>query len=154
MLQTNETAVQRSRQVPESRVREAINPRTGRCERVFVNLEAIYPDYENSTVEMSFEELRAINRGWMQKDWRTRKVPLKQVSGNVPSMQPTSLVESKEAKSSPKGVPVLVAEPYNENEESYEGKAAKPRKMKVREVKGETQTSESCSVPINSKYAY
>ena len=94
-------------------MREAINPRTGRRERVFVDLEAIYPDFNNSDSEMSFEELRAISRGWMDRDWRK---PLQQISENVQS----KLVD-----------PPKLAE----------GKA--PRKMKVLEVKGETQTSKN-----------
>lgn len=125
-------------QVPDHRVREAINPRTGRRERVFVNLEAVYPDYMNSNNEMSFEELRALSRGWMQKDWRSAKVPLKQVSGNIPSAvsQPTKGIENSHVKELP--VPVNLK---SVSDEGYEGKSGRPRKMKVLEVRGETQTS-------------
>ncbi|KAH0556847.1 hypothetical protein GP486_005365 [Trichoglossum hirsutum] len=44
---------------------EQINPRTGKAERVFVNLEACYPNPEDPSTELSFEELRAIRRGWI-----------------------------------------------------------------------------------------
>ncbi|KAI9868646.1 MAG: hypothetical protein M1813_004496 [Trichoglossum hirsutum] len=44
---------------------EQINPRTGKAERVFVNLEACYPNPEDPNTELSFEELRAIRRGWI-----------------------------------------------------------------------------------------
>ncbi|EXJ92584.1 BUB protein kinase [Capronia epimyces CBS 606.96] len=67
---------------------EVVNPRTGRAERAFVNFEAIYPREGNE--EFSFEELRAMSRGWMQKDWRAGKPParssaspLKCTSGNI-----------------------------------------------------------------------
>lgn len=85
-----------SKPVPEHRVREAINPRTGRRERVFVDLAAVYPDYKNPNIEVSFEELRALKRGWMDKDWRANKEPLKQISGNAAqgesdSSKPTGL---------------------------------------------------------------
>lgn len=44
------------------------NPKTGRLECVFVNLEAVYPRSARST-EYSFEELRARHRGWTDKQW-------------------------------------------------------------------------------------
>ncbi|KAK8242545.1 Mad3/BUB1 homology region 1-domain-containing protein [Phyllosticta capitalensis] len=49
---------------------ESVNPRSGKVERCFVNLEAVYPDFENSNgEEFCFEELRAAHRGWMKHDW-------------------------------------------------------------------------------------
>ena len=122
-IQSNEAILQQSNGTPaERRVREATNPRTGRIERVFVDLEAVYPDFYNCNHEMSFEELRAIHRGWMHKDWRSLNAPLKRLS---PNMQATKLVDHGAPK-----VAVAIAEGQE-----------KPRKMKVREVKGETQTS-------------
>lgn len=72
-----------AKQLPDHHVREAVNPRTGRRERVFVNLEAVYPDYKDPTKEVSFEELRAMHRGWMDKDWRPQKAPFKKIPGNI-----------------------------------------------------------------------
>jgi checkpoint serine/threonine-protein kinase len=46
---------------------QAINPKTGRVERVHVNLEYVYPNPEDPTEEYSFEELRAMHRGLY--DW-------------------------------------------------------------------------------------
>ncbi|RMD42258.1 hypothetical protein DV735_g2898, partial [Chaetothyriales sp. CBS 134920] len=48
----------------------ALNPKAGRCTRVFVCMEAIYP---NEHEEFSFEELRAMYRGWAQRDWKRRR---------------------------------------------------------------------------------
>ncbi|PVH96378.1 hypothetical protein DM02DRAFT_674861 [Periconia macrospinosa] len=49
---------------------QALNPRTGRLEVVFVDLQKVYPNYEDHlSVEYSFEELRAKHRGWLDKDW-------------------------------------------------------------------------------------
>ncbi|KAK7513055.1 hypothetical protein IWZ03DRAFT_408472 [Phyllosticta citriasiana] len=49
---------------------ESVNPRSGKVERCFVNLEAVYPDFESSNgEEFCFEELRAAHRGWMKYDW-------------------------------------------------------------------------------------
>lgn len=131
-----------SKPVPEHRIREATNPRTGRRERVFVDLDAVYPDYKNPNIEVSFEELRAMRRGWMDKDWRQKK-PLQQISGNN--------VPGHEAE---KGLPHEIHEKLTLNdtdghalhesigpEKTQDVKGGKSRKLKVREVKGETQTS-------------
>ncbi|KAF1945778.1 hypothetical protein EJ02DRAFT_368610 [Clathrospora elynae] len=49
---------------------QTVNPRTGRLEIVFVDLEKVYPNLENPmSDEYSFEELRAKYRGWMDCDW-------------------------------------------------------------------------------------
>ena len=127
--------------VPEHRVSEAVNPRTGRRERVFVDLEAAYPDYRNPSHEVSFEELRAMKRGWMDKNWRAPKQPLKQISGNVAGEplaekqadlpdqlnQKLALGDSQSSQSS---------QPLADRE----SKSEKQRKSRVHEVKGETQT--------------
>jgi checkpoint serine/threonine-protein kinase len=42
------------------------NPKNGRLECVFVNLEAVYPDVESGSAEYCFEELRARHRGWLR----------------------------------------------------------------------------------------
>ena len=94
----------------------------------------------NSKNEMSFEELRAISRGWTQKDWRSVNVPLRQVSANVP----TAVL--RPAKDTEHYFPKESAEPIDQklpSNDGYENKAGKPRKMKMLEVKGETQTSKN-----------
>jgi checkpoint serine/threonine-protein kinase len=49
---------------------QALNPKTGRLEVVFVDLEKVYPNYDNPmSEEYSFEELRAQHRGWLDYDW-------------------------------------------------------------------------------------
>jgi checkpoint serine/threonine-protein kinase len=45
------------------------NPKTGRLECVFVNLEAVYSQAKDSKSEYSFEELRARHRGWTDRQW-------------------------------------------------------------------------------------
>jgi len=45
------------------------NPKNGRLECVFVNLEAVYPQASGSESEYSFEELRARHRGWTGQQW-------------------------------------------------------------------------------------
>ncbi|KAL4922831.1 Mad3/BUB1 homology region 1-domain-containing protein [Aspergillus aurantiobrunneus] len=141
----------RSKPVPEHRVREAINPRTGRRERVFVDLDAVYPDYKNPNIEVSFEELRAIRRGWMDKDWRAQKEPLKQFSGNVAQTESGLIWQSGNAvdmnlpdqlhqKLTLKDTDDHALNQPIHSEKIQDMKSAKSRKLKVREVKAGTQT--------------
>lgn len=128
-------------QTPEHHVREAINPRTGRKERVFVNLEAVYPDYKNPNVEICFEELRAASRGWLKKDWAKSKSPLKEIPTNSAGRvllsdgnenMDYSLAQDAKQK--------LVLEESSSHDERRERRLSKVKKIKVKEV-GETQTS-------------
>ncbi|KAI1979244.1 protein kinase [Ophidiomyces ophidiicola] len=127
--------------------KERINARTGKAERVFVNLAAIYPDPKNPTYEMSLEELRALSRGWMNKDWsKQKKIALKETSSNK-YKQPVTRVNGKvpSNKLEPTGAPVteecqLDKENHRAVEMCQDVKEEKPRKLKVREIKGETQT--------------
>ncbi|PYH45114.1 putative checkpoint protein kinase (SldA) [Aspergillus saccharolyticus JOP 1030-1] len=134
--------------VPEHRVKEAINPRTGRRERVFVNLDAVYPDYKNPNHEVSFEELRALHRGWLEKDWRVAKQPLREIPGNsnaeMPMENPLQHGIENELPAQFKQK-LTVRDSDNHPQEQAEARAAqenktKARKMKMREVKQETQT--------------
>lgn len=51
-------------------VQQAVNPKTGRLEVVFVHLEKVYPNHADPMAEeYSFEELRAKHRGWLDQDW-------------------------------------------------------------------------------------
>lgn len=45
------------------------NPANGKKERVFVDLRAIYPSPEEPGTELSFEEIWAANRGWLDHSW-------------------------------------------------------------------------------------
>jgi checkpoint serine/threonine-protein kinase len=134
------------KQIPEHHVREAVNPRTGRRERVFVDLEAVYPDYRNPVHEMSFEELRAIQRGWMDMDWRRLKEPLQQISGNSVGAE-CQTINFREARSE-EGSPEQSDEKltiYGQQSHSQERdgraehKSGKPKKFKEQ---GNTQTGE------------
>lgn len=45
------------------------NPANGKKERVFVDLRAVYPSPEEPGTELSFEEIWAANRGWLDQSW-------------------------------------------------------------------------------------
>lgn len=47
----------------------SVHPQTGKKERVFVDLAAIYPTPEEQGTELSFEEIMATNRGWLDLTW-------------------------------------------------------------------------------------
>ncbi|TGJ87970.1 hypothetical protein E0Z10_g764 [Xylaria hypoxylon] len=46
-----------------------VNPQNGKRERIYVNLEAVYPAPEEPGTELSFEELWAAGRGWLDACW-------------------------------------------------------------------------------------
>lgn len=46
-----------------------MHPQTGKRECIFVELAAIYPAPERPGMELSFEEIVAANRGWLDHIW-------------------------------------------------------------------------------------
>ena len=69
------------------------NPRTGKVERVFVNLEAVYP---NDHDEMSFDELRAKARGWFDRDWAAESRQQKAEQAAARARAEANMVAAKE----------------------------------------------------------
>lgn len=124
-----------------SNLRDTVNPRTGKVERVFVDLEAIYPDPHNPKAEMSLEELRAQKRGWMDINWSRQKHALKEISGNGGHQGENSLAIDFHKLTIPDG------EQMHDEDDHRDGKGAKSRRLKVREVKGQTQTSKHGKIP-------
>ena len=133
------------------------NPRTGKIERVFVNLEAVYPNPNDPNEEISFEELRAQSRGWLNKDWGAERRKAKQAA-SVPTPTAQALSSPALVIDSPGGdtqesqpIPSVSqntegrVEATSGKEGAREGKPGRPKKMKVMEVKGETQTSKISS---------
>ncbi|ETI28677.1 hypothetical protein G647_01128 [Cladophialophora carrionii CBS 160.54] len=140
-----------------------VNPRTGRAERVFVNLEAVYPP--DSNIEFSFEELRAMSRGWALKARRPQRElsPLNPATGNPTAKSRSKVTKSQEPadienlthsfqhkadlnKQPDSSFSVcdvstqsMVGMPEADSRESSQ-LLKKERRLKVREVKQETQT--------------
>ncbi|KAI5304473.1 hypothetical protein KEM56_006458 [Ascosphaera pollenicola] len=55
------------------RLRETVNPRSGKVERIYANLELLYPrGGRGREAEMSIDEARAASRGWLSRDWSRR----------------------------------------------------------------------------------
>lgn len=140
---------------------QVTNPKTGKVERVFVNLEAVYPTINDLVEEMSFEELRAKSRGWLNRDWaaenskRTDEGRQRSSTENHRLHETMSKGQSIDAESelhsqqdSQTGTDTQDSlgtrlENTLNVETSREGRTGRPRKTKLREVKGETQTSTS-----------
>ena len=128
------------------------NARTGKIERVFVNLEAIYPNDNDHTEEMSFEELRACSRGWMSRDWAAE--------GRSRLAEAFEALEAEDRLSTAASAEGAIAnlqsarpKPETQGDSNAQlettiavdigggVRAGRPKKTRIREVKGETQTS-------------
>ena len=143
-----------------------MNSRTGRTERVYVDLEAVYPNPDDSSEEYSFEELIARQRGWLNADWDPEpQVERADVSENIEqtveshenlgdreasktTLQELNLAEDQQ--SAPENASYAK---FNSQENTQELRRNRARKMKVKEVKAEAQTSKiMCYSDIVTKY--
>ena len=117
----------------------------GRTERIFVNLEAIYHAPEIVGSELSLEELRAGQRGWLSKVWQP-EIPLK--PNHEDSLDPQggtgeSNVNTDEIVREVSEKLVIARDPVtlDENGAAKEaGREGRGRRMKIKEV-NETQIS-------------
>ena len=109
-----------------------------------MNLEAVYPNDNDPNKEMSFEELRAKSRGWLNRDWQaeskqrmreTSVLPIAPAEEAVETLQPTRPKPDTQSSSN------IHLETTIAVDIGREGKAGRSKKTKTREVKGETQTS-------------
>lgn len=121
-------------------------------ERVFVNLEAVYPNPNDPNEEMSFEELRAAFRGWMGKDWAAEREQLRVMQGQAQAQGLTTDAEADDALNGDladqlqrdlviDNDQVIHSEIAASKGGTREGRSGRPRKKRIMEVKGETQTS-------------
>jgi checkpoint serine/threonine-protein kinase len=90
-----------------------LNPKTGRLEVVFVDLEQVYPNHENPmSEEYSFEELRARYRGWMDYDWeQIRRTEQEEARKAAEATAPLKLSKQKTAPLMPKQDDELPSKP-------------------------------------------
>ena len=128
------------------------NARTGKVECVYVDLRAVYPNDNDPSEEMSFEEIRARSRGWLNMDWTAEKEksPSPELAASESSQQTSSPLSVENVQHDvdllvehANGRPERVASTSDNNTEctARETKVGRPKKMKIMEVKGETQTS-------------
>ncbi|KAI1428317.1 Mad3/BUB1 homology region 1-domain-containing protein [Xylaria sp. FL1777] len=114
-----------------------VNPQSGKRERIYVNLEAVYPTPEEPGTELSFEELWAANRGWLDACWDDESLVDRQyemADENTPRAEALSrVVEQKLVIHRD-----TVALDENGGFKDHHPKPAKGRKKKMMEV-NETQ---------------
>lgn len=131
---------------------QTTNPKTGKVERVFVNLEAVYPNPDNPAEEYSFEELRARSRGWLDRDWATEKKQARHPAESTRRTKAESLAsdvndpdtlitEGSQQELTSQNTTEQLVETAPVEDMTQGTKARKSRRPKVMEVKSETQTS-------------
>ena len=125
--------------------RVTVNPKNGRTEYVFVNLEALYPNTGSPGTEFSFEELMAGHRGWLNKIWKPKKnhsrSDSRELEYKTDESNLSADVISGEFTCSHVAAhdPVMLDENGLAKDLNRDGKA---RKMKIKEI-NETQISKS-----------
>jgi checkpoint serine/threonine-protein kinase len=131
---------------PPAMQRVTVNPKNGRSEHVFVNLEALYPNPNIPGTELCFEELIAAHRGWLHRVWKPETA---RQSNDSPEMEDRTedsnisndtISREVSEKLTIARDPVMMDENGAVKEPSREGKV---RRMKIKEV-NETQISECC----------
>ncbi|KAI5862110.1 Mad3/BUB1 homology region 1-domain-containing protein [Durotheca rogersii] len=113
-----------------------VNPQNGKRERVFVNLEAVYPTPEEPGTELSFEEIWAASRGWLDVCWEDEGAVGEQPE---PAGLPSPAVKLLNSRVAEKLVIHHDAAEFDENGAVKDRpKPSKSKKKKVMEV-NETQ---------------
>lgn len=100
--------------------------------------------YAEDGSEFSFEELRAFHRGWLGLDWRHEKTQVFEENANSKTEAynyKTREPEDLENLTCSFGQKIDITESTTQSQESVkDGKAHRQKKIKVREIKQETQT--------------
>lgn len=143
------------------------NPKTGRVECVFVDLQKVYPDPQDPSVEYCFEELRASHRGWLRKDWKAIRREVQAQKQREKARETTALTTKMTTspaevssgvyakplanhlqetlrlndETDENGAPVVRRDADLAKKMRKEERANRTRKIKVKEIKAETQKS-------------
>ncbi|KAG8532634.1 uncharacterized protein KY384_002511 [Bacidia gigantensis] len=128
------------------------HPGSSKIERTFVVATAIYPQgFDRPDCEMSIEELRAKARGWLDRTWNDRNEQTKSPSIECRSVKvrDSATVEDRTKREhlmptqtshvtpiSPKDAPEITIA----IEIDKAGRGARPKRVKVKEIKEKTQT--------------
>lgn len=137
-----------------------MNPKTGKLECVFSDLEAIYPHGADARgEEFSFEELRARHRGWFDRDWSQNTMRANNSPNGKQAVdhEMTCRLELPAEQENSQPEPVLKVMPDSHAPQTIplkgdtaaaasirakkEEKANRTRKIKIMETRTETQTS-------------
>lgn len=123
--------------------RVTINPRSGRSEYVFVNLEALYLAPITNGSELCFEELMAGHRGWLDKVWKSELVETVNTSPKVATQSEEEDIDVENVRRDFSEKLTISRDPVmlDENGAAKEhGREGRGRRMKIKEV-NETQIS-------------
>jgi checkpoint serine/threonine-protein kinase len=113
-----------------------VNQKNGRSERVFVNLERLYPTPNVNGSELCFEELMAGHRGWLNKVWKPETSA--RANGSLPSRQTKEEANVSDNISREVSDKLVILDENGAAKEN--GRQGKGRRMKIKEV-NETQIS-------------
>ena len=116
-----------------------------------MNLEVVYPNPNDPNEEMSFEELRAKSRGWTSRNWAEEKLiqnvddsALHDAEEDKTGQAPDLLVDCMLRSDIENSLTITAAAEVHvdviSEEPSRVSKTGRVKKMKVMEVKAETQT--------------
>ncbi len=106
----------------------------GKKERVFVDLRAVYPSPDEPGTELSFEEVWAANKGWLEHLWDDEEKDSSEVDVLARNVSQKLTVHHDVVQLDENGAPILP-------------RTSRPKKKKVMEV-NETPISEcSCAPP-------
>ncbi|KAL8992662.1 MAG: hypothetical protein Q9188_007532, partial [Gyalolechia gomerana] len=130
---------------------QTTNPRTGKIERVFVDLEAVYLNPHDPTQEFSFEELRARSRGWSDRNWAAERKQARYLhilergnqahpSASDAHRSDVSITEDSQQDVVSRNPAGQLIETAPADDVTQGTKARKSKRTKVLEVKEETQT--------------
>ena len=72
--------------VVPSKSQVTVHPQTGKRERIFVDLAVVYPTPEEAGTELSFEEIIAANRGWLDHTWEEDTIDESMIEDPVEEM--------------------------------------------------------------------
>lgn len=124
--------------LPPGQHQVIVNPQSGKRERIFVDLQTVYPTPEEPGSELSFEEVWAMNRGWLDWKWEDEEdLQDAHAEDGELSSQVDLLTESLSQKLVVHQDVVML----DENGAPILPREGKPKKKKVIEV-NETQISE------------
>lgn len=131
--------------VLSSEYQVTMNPNTGKKERIFVDLATLYPTPNEAGTELSFEEIWAMNRGWLDRSWEEESVMDENVLFDDENSPHVFGGHASRVETMSRGVEKLVIHRdvgvYDENGAVMEKpRASKSKKIKVMEV-NETQIS-------------
>ncbi|KXH47501.1 hypothetical protein CNYM01_02875 [Colletotrichum nymphaeae SA-01] len=119
-----------------SKNQTVVNPVSGKKERIFVSLEALYPTPEEPGSELGFEEVWAMNRGWLDVSWDDVSLT-EEIPSEMMSVEP-SLVDDLSHLVQEKMVVHTETVVMDENGAIVKKKGGKSKKKKMMEV-NETQ---------------